>query len=204
MSETANNPSEAHIDFLKSDFAQSFTQMRHYDGQIFEACKFVMVVYSGVAGVAIGIYKYGLEKEVDLRLPAAAMLLIALVIGLIFLVFVVRNRAYFVKTTRYINEVRSFFYKKGIGGFPNKSQMYTDRTMPRYLNWNGTQIRVAYCVALLNSGLFAVLLYVWEVKAEYLVIACVLSVVIQIAWLCCRLYKEERESKTPPQTESGI
>jgi hypothetical protein len=195
MSEAENNPSEDHIDFLKSDFAQSFTQMRHYDGQIFEACKFVMVVYSGIAGAALGIHKYGLEKKLELSLPAASMLAIALIIGLLFFVFVIRNRTYFVKMVRYINEVRDFFYRKGVGGFPNESQMYTDRTMPRYWDWNSTQIRVAYCIAFLNAGLLAVLLYIIEkVEIGYLMASCLGLAVFQIAWGYCRLKKEERES----------
>lgn len=196
MFEPINNPPDDHTDFLKSDFAQSFTQMRHYDSQIFGACKFVMVVYSGIVGAAIGIYKYGLEKKIDLQLPAAAMLAIAMVIGLLLFVFVIRNRIYFVKMVHYINEVRYFFYTKGVGGFPNESQMYTDWTEPRCLNWTSSQLRVAYCIAFLNSGLLAVLLYIiGKIEIKYFAISCVALIIFQIAWGCCRLHKEDRKSK---------
>lgn len=51
--------------FLERDFNQCFQQMRHYDGQIFEITKFVLLSYSGLIGVALGLYQFSLKERVD-------------------------------------------------------------------------------------------------------------------------------------------
>src|SRR5438874_219365 len=97
--------------FLDRDFNQCFQQMRHYDGQILDICKFAFTGYIAVAGVALALYKYGDDKGIDYSGPAVAILSLAVLFGLLFLGLVVRNRVYFVLVTRYINEHRRFFLK---------------------------------------------------------------------------------------------
>jgi hypothetical protein len=145
--------------FLERDFNQCFEQMRHYDGQIIEIVKFALAAYSTIAGAALVFYRYGLDKNADFRAPALAILVVGLLLGITLLALVARNRAYFVLVTRYINEHRDFFLKDKPLGFPNQTRMYTNWTQPPYFNWRSSQALLLYSLAVLNSGLLGLGLY---------------------------------------------
>src|SRR5213593_4354670 len=95
--------------FLERDFNQCFQQMRHYDAQGVDLCKFAFTAYSAVVGLAFGLFQYGLSQRADFALPAGATMCVGFAFGLCFLAIMVRNRVYFVVVTRYINEHRRFF-----------------------------------------------------------------------------------------------
>src|SRR5713101_4326952 len=82
--------------FLDRDFNQCFQQMRYYDGQIIDICKFAFTGYTAIVGAALSLYKYGSDKGSDFRSPAVAMLAIGLLLGLCLLALMARNRVYFV------------------------------------------------------------------------------------------------------------
>ncbi len=146
--------------FLDRDFNQCFQQMRHYDGQIVDIVKFALTAYATISGAALAFYKYGLDKATDYRAPALAVLIVGLLLGITLLALVTRNRAYFVLVTRYVNEHREFFLRDKPLGFENLTRMYTNRLQPPYFNWRSSQALLLYSLALLNSGLLGLALYI--------------------------------------------
>ncbi len=180
--------------FLERDFNQCFEQMRHYDGQIIEIVKFALTAYSAIAGAALAIYKYGLDKSADYRPPALAIVAVGLLLGITLLALVTRNRTYFVLVTRYINEHREFFLKAKPLGFPNATRMYTNPAQPPYFNWRSSQELLLYSLALLNSGLLGLGLYFlfdkssqkWCVVGIGTAALLVIQVSIAIAYLLSR------------------
>ena len=44
--------------FLERDFNQCFAQMRHYDSQIWNVCRFAFTAYIAILGTAISMYQY--------------------------------------------------------------------------------------------------------------------------------------------------
>lgn len=142
--------------FLGRDFSQCFQQMRHYDGQIVDICKFSFTGYLAVVGAALAVYKYGVDKSIDYTLPAVAVLCLAAVFGFILLGLVVRNRVYFVVVARYVNEHRWFFLKDKPLGFANESRMFRNPAQPPYFSWLSSQSWLTYMMTLLNAAMLAI------------------------------------------------
>ena len=143
--------------FLDSDFTQCFQQLRYYDGQIVDICKFSFTGYLAVIGAVLALYKYGLDSKppVDFTLPATAVLFLAAVIGFIMLGLIVRNRVYFVLMARYVNEQRGLFLRGEPLGFRNTSRMWTDPKQPPYFSPGSSQSFMIYMVSLLNASMLA-------------------------------------------------
>ena len=109
------------LKFLDRDFNQCFQQMRHYDAQIFDILKFMFTTYAALFGIALGLYQYQVQGRTNLSLPIIVVLGVGLVMGLFLFGLALRNRAYYVKVARYINEQRDLFFKHIPFGFSNKS-----------------------------------------------------------------------------------
>lgn len=152
---------KAGVEFLRVDFSECFQQMRHLDEQIINLCKFAFFAYSGITASALGLYKFGVEKEVDLRGAASIIVGIGLIVGLFLFWLAMRNRVYFVRVTRYINEVRALFFKHRPMDFKNKTGIYTDWRKPAFYNWSSSQLWFCYMVAFLNAVLLGSLLYMY-------------------------------------------
>lgn len=146
--------------FLERDFNQCFQQMRHYDAQIVEIVKFGFTAYGAIAGAALALYRYGLDKGIDFRPAALAIVLVGLPLGLTLLALATRNRSYFVLVTRYVNEHRHLFLNGEPLGFENGTGMYVDRERPAYFHWTSSQSLLLGTLAILNSGLLGLGLYV--------------------------------------------
>ena len=157
--ESKNYEAEA-LKFLENDFNQCFQQMRHYDSQITDLLKFIFTAYTALIGLAIGLYKYGLEKAIDFSSAAVASLSVGLIIGIFMFGVIIRNRVYFVQVARYVNEQREFYFKHKPVSFQNKSGMYTNSNQPPFYNWRSSQSWLSYISAALNSTLLAVIIYI--------------------------------------------
>ncbi len=152
-SETATQKSAEAIKFLERDFSLCFEQMRHYYDEVVDICKFACTGYITVVGAALALYKYGVEKGINYSVPAAAILALAALCGFMLLGLVVRNRHYFVQTTRYINEHRRLFLEDKPLGFANVSGMYVDPTSPPYFNPCSSHAWLIYLLAALHAGM---------------------------------------------------
>jgi len=198
-----NKEKEA-LKFLERDFNQCFGQMRHYDSQIIEICRFSFIAYSGLTGIALGLYKFGIEKQIDLRMPISTSIIIGLIIGLLMYALAIRNRVYFVQVARYINEQRDLFFKEKPMNFKNKSRMYTDCRQPPYFNWRSSQAWIFYIIAMLNGTLLSVILFIsinksyrfWLMLIGFIILLS-LQLIIGIKYL------ESRENKSAEKAVFG-
>lgn len=148
------------LKFLERDFNQCFQQTRHYDLQLFNILKLVFSGYTAVIGIALGLYQFGLEKGINISLPAKAILSIGFLFGLLLFSLAIRYRIYFVQVTRYLNEQRGLFFKYRPLGFENKSIMYTDYLQPPFFNWRSSHSWLTYIIAILNSTMLGILLFI--------------------------------------------
>lgn len=184
--------------FLDRDFNQCFQQMRHYDGQTLDIYKFSFTGYIAVIGSALALFKYGVDKNIDYTIPSATILVVALLVGLLLLALVARNRVYFVLVTRYVNEHRRHFLMQKPGGFTNETRMYTNAAQPPYFSWRSSQAFVLYLMAILNASLLGIALAlllsngcldcVWPVACSTALLAAQLA--------CAILYLRSRENKS--------
>jgi hypothetical protein len=191
------------IKFLERDFNQCFQQIRHYDVQLFDIVKFVFTGYITLIGIAFGIYRYGIEKNLDIILPAKSILIIGYVLGVLLMSIVVRNRVYFVVLNRYINEQRHMFLKVKPFGFENRSKMYDDYTQPPFFNWRSSHSWFLYIIASLNSTLLAAFIFITikNNKWIYIMVMFFISSISQLA--IGIIYLKTREKKTASEAVFG-
>lgn len=196
-----NNKDKAAIDFLLSDFSQSFQHLRHYDNRTHDVCKFMFTAYTALVGASFVLYKYAATKEIDLGLPIIAVLSIALVLGVFMFSIVIRNRVYFTIVTRYVNSIRKHFLDLKPSGFQNITGMYTSTDKPPFFNYRSSDAWFSYIIAILNSTLVASIIYFLFVKNKYrfllivssILIAVTFQLLIAITYLCSREKKEKAE-----------
>jgi len=197
MSEVIDNKEKEALKFLERDFNQCFQQMRHHDAQIFDILKFMFAAYTVLIGVALGLFKSGIQ--VNLTIPIIISLIIGLILGIFMFYLVLINRSYYVRATRYINEQRKLFLALKPFGFENISRMYTNPKQP-YFSRESSQIWLAYIIGALNSTLLGVLLFIIFVTRSYqwlLVIAG--SLVLLIAQVAITIaYLKSQENKSDP------
>lgn len=168
--------------------------MRYYDGQIIDICKFAFTDYAAIVGAALTLYKYGADKGADFRAPAVSLLAIGLLLGVCLLALMARNRVYFVVVTRYVNEQRQHFLTQKPLGFENKSRIFADPTEPPFFDWRSSQALLLYVLALMNSGLLAIALYLlcssvpcrWTILISASLLFLVAELVSTIAYLISR------------------
>lgn len=192
-----SDPKDNAFSLLNSDFAQCFQQMRHYDGQILDLLKFSFTGYTALAGIALGVYKFGIEKNVNLTLPIAVALAIGLILGLLILALMVRNRAYFVPLARYVNQIRGMAFALKPLDFENITKMYVSYKKPPFFHWRSSQAWMIYIVSILNAALLGILLYVSGITVAtdlLMLLICLGLAAIQIIWAA--LYLSSLEGKS--------
>lgn len=146
--------------FLERDFNQCFQQMRYYDSQLWEICKFAFTGYTATIGLSVGLYQFSIDRQVNLFPAAVAVLGVATVLGCFLVALTVRNRVYYVLVTRYVNEHRRHFLEEKPLGFQNATQMYVNPAQPSYFNWYSSQSWFLYTIAVLNSVLVGLLTFI--------------------------------------------
>lgn len=191
--------------FLDRDFSQCFEQMRYYDGQIIDICKFAFTGYTAIVGAALTLYKYGTDKGIDFRAPAVAILAIGLLLGICLLALMARNRVYFVVVTRYVNEHRQYFLAQKPLGFENQSRMYTNPSQPPFFDWRSSQALLLYILAVLNSGLLAVGLYLLciNVACRWAILIAASTLFLMAELVLTISYLVTREGKSASRTVFG-
>ena len=180
--------------FLERDFNQCFAQLRHYDSQIWNICRFAFTAYIAILGAATGMYQYSNEANFDLISVAMVVLGAGFFLGLLLYGLVVCSRAYYVLVCRYINEHRKLFLEFKPLGFENISGMYVNPAIPSYFNWLSWQSCLCYAIALLNALLAAPLVFYvldgvscrWELTVMFGIIIILIQIVLSIAYLKSR------------------
>ena len=185
------------LNFLDRDFNQCFQQMRHYDGQIFEICKFGFLGYTSLTGTALAAYQFGLKEGHSFQIAIITTLSIATVFGFFLFALGVRNRVYFVQVARYINEQRKLFLAIKPLGFSNQSRLYTDPTQPPFFNWRSSQACFLYLIGSLNGVLVAVLAFVVSPLGTEICRAICSGLCVTVFQLVCGIsYLKSRERKS--------
>jgi len=179
--------------------------MRHYDSTIWDICKFTFAAYTTLIAVAIGLYEYSIDQQVNLIPASIATLSVGVLVGIFMFCLTVRNRVYFVVVARYINEQRQLFFSRKPLGFKNASRMYTNPSQPPFFDWRSSQAWLSYIMAALNSVLLATLVFAARHGHDYRWFACALSFVILFAaqLLVEVCYLRSREDKSASSAVFG-
>jgi len=94
--------------FMKLEYGQCFQHMRHYDDTVKHLVEVLFSIIAGMSVFLAALFTY-LEDATYQNYVTGGILDLLFIVGLIFLVLIVRTRVYFVRVTRQVNTIRNYF-----------------------------------------------------------------------------------------------
>lgn len=204
MKKDSEKENPTHEDFLRADFDQCFSQMRHYDTNLFEMVKFIFTGYAAVIS-AVAALLGSHPRQASTLIGSSGLMFLGGAGGTILLGFLLRNRVYFTAVARFINEIRRQYLQSNPIGVRNEAGFYTDPQCPKVLSPGSSHFILMYFVAMLNAlllGAFVSILYAWfnlqpncNPDFNYLcaIIVTVLVFIIELLWII--LYAKAKDKK---------
>ena len=153
-------------EFLTHDFDQCNEQLRHYDNMSWDITKFSFVEL--LVGITAIWAIFGFAKtpaNADSYLSQNYLKLIPIILGISYIFsllasfLISRNRVYYAKVARYINEHRRFSLELKPMGFSNSSEFYTSLNIPHTFNTWSTHLVSLYVLQLISAILFGGILF---------------------------------------------
>lgn len=192
-------------EFLTQDFNQSYEQLRHYDNMSWDITKFTFIeLLAGIAAVW-AIYGFALNPDSPSSLiKNNYMLLIPSIFGLCYVFSILasfllsRNRVYFSKVAKYLNEHRKFSLSLKPIGFENETNFYTNPKFPPAFDKWSTHLVSLYVIQIVSSVMFSSMIFCmllqWMNKGVLIiaisVIMGILSFILNL-WIYIRYMKEQ-------------
>lgn len=184
------HPTEPPLDYcgqlLIEDFSQSMEMHRHYDSLNWQITKFAFGEILVAIGACWTVFSLEATQAMPLSLKWFVMFLICLaswLFGLLSIYTIVKNRRYFVRTARHINELRHHVLKRKPYGFENMAKFWEDSNYPKVRDWSSTQFISLYMMSVLAmsvgaSTVYALLRYYQITSILWPIIAAILTFVI--------------------------
>lgn len=135
---------------LINDFQQAFYMLRHYDDVNWNLTKFSFGQVLVSLGACWTIFFEANKANASIFLKSYyaiaifILLLLSAAFTLISILGICKNRTYFVKVSRYINEHRRYAINYNEIEFNNISKMWSNPTYPKIIDWGSTQMMCLY------------------------------------------------------------
>lgn len=180
---------------LIEDFSQSLEMHRHYDSLNWQITKFAFGEILVAIGACWTVFTLEPDSISDQNLKWFVMFLICLtswLFGKLSIYTIVKNRSYFVRTARHINELRSHVLQRKPYGFENKAKFWDDSSKPKVRDWFSTQFSSLYMLAALTMAVGFAMIYaieqyyqldniIWPLLAAALTLAFDIAIVTLVA-----------------------
>lgn len=147
---------------MVEDFSQSMEMHRHYDSLNWQITKFTFGEILVAIGACWTVFNWDFAKDTTPNLKWIVMFVIcsaSLVFGIISIFTIVKNRVYFVRTSRHINELRHHVLRRQPYGFMNESNFWENPHYPRVKDYDSTQFLSLYMLIFLNMVMAGALMY---------------------------------------------
>ena len=145
-----NDDSQYPKQLLINDFQQAFYMLRHYDDVNWNLTKFSFGQILVSLGACWTIFFEANKSDVlpllksYYSLGIFILLILSAAFTLISILGICKNRTYFVKVSRYINEHRKFALNNNDIDFVNVSKMWNNPQFPKNLDFGSTQMICLY------------------------------------------------------------
>lgn len=160
--EESIKPTEPPLDycgqFMIEDFSQSMEAHRHYDSMNWQITRFAFGEILVAIGACWTVFNLDMVTNVNSNLKWIIMLIIcvvSLIFGIMAIFTIVKNRVYFVRTARHINELRHHVLSRKPYGFNNDTKFWDNPRYPSVRDYDSTQFVSLYMLVLLNMALAA-------------------------------------------------
>lgn len=201
MEGNKNDDSQYPKQLLINDFQQAFYMLRHYDDVNWNLTKFSFGQILVSLGACWTIF-FEANKSNALSILRSyylvgifVLLVLSAAFTLISILGICKNRTYFVKVSRYINEHRKFALDNSELCFHNVSKMWGNPEIPKNLDWGSTQLICLYllCGCYILEVIFAGVM-VYNMPFTFLkVVSVVLLIVICISICRFSIWKSLKE-----------
>lgn len=180
------------FEFLNQDFTESHNQLRYYGSNIVDSFKFIFTVYISMVGGSITILS--VNTGVNLMLLLKTLLSFTVIFGFFIMWYIIELRKYYVKTSRYINEIRNTHLTALSKEFMNKTGYYIDFNKPAYFSWSSSQVLLIIILSFFNSVTLGILSYVCKIgglTTGGLITLFCLGLHIAFAWFTLHRYDKK-------------
>lgn len=195
-------PTEPPLDycgqFLVNDFTQSMYTHRHYDTLNWQITKFAFGEILVAIGACWSVFNWDLAKETSPNLKWIVMTIIcgaSLLFGFISIFTIVKNRVYFVRTSRHINELRHHVLQRQPYGFNNEANYWENPAYPDVKDYDSTQFLSLYMLIFLNmviAGALAFSALEWcQYESIWLIVLSAFVPLIASVFIIRRVAKEK-------------
>jgi len=195
-SRTTAPPLEYCGQLMVEDFSQSMEMHRHYDSLNWEITKFAFGEILVAIGACWTVFNWDLTKETTPNLKWIVMSIIcgaSLVFGIISIFTIIKNRVYFVRTSRHINELRHHVLQCQPYGFKNDTNFWENPQYPRVKDYTSTQFLSLYMLIFLNMAIagtfmFSILKWCKFDNLLWIVLSALIPMVISviIIWIVAK------------------
>lgn len=150
MNKIDNDKKQHSKQLLINDFQQAFYMLRHYDEVNWNLTKFSFGQILVSLGACWTIFFEANKANASFILKSYyaiaifILLLLSAAFTLISILGICKNRTYFVKVSRYINEHRRYAINYNEIDFNNISKMWSNPAYPQIIDWGSTQMMCLY------------------------------------------------------------
>lgn len=190
------------VQFLSKEYEFACSQMKYYDGAIFDYLKYLFIAYTAIISVVGILEKLGVSGSANYLLASELLLFTGFCIGVIIVIMIMKTRLYFVVVARYANNLRKFFLEKQDKalnpGFKNESHMWADPKIPHYaFSLNSAHTWILIIPIILNAIVFSVLIYLMFMSNVSIVpiTAVVFIIIMAIQIIPLKLYPNSKNVK---------
>lgn len=141
-----DNKADMAKELLVTDFQQALYLHRHYDEMNLKLTNFafgqVLVCFGACWTLIIAMQTYSNNEYLKkwLLWGIFIILILSTAFSLVSILLICKNRSYFVRTCRYINELRDYAINNNAIGFVNASGMWHNPSYPNVRDWKSTQL----------------------------------------------------------------
>lgn len=187
-----DNKAEVAKELLVTDFQQALYLHRHYDEMNLKLTNFAFgqvlvsigacwtLLYAMTTNPKSNLLSYGVPWGIF------GILILSAAFSLMSIMLICKNRRYFVKVCRYMNELRDFAIRNNDFKFANISGMWTNPSLPRVRDWASTQLTsyllivLCYIVESVGSGVTFCFAADFSCKAIISIIIVVVSIIVVV------------------------
>lgn len=150
MDKAEQKDSQLSQQILVNDFQQAFYMLRHYDEVNWNLTKFAFGQILVSLGACWTIFYKSSELSTNKVLQDYSLigmviiLLLSAGFSLMTILAICKNRSYFVRVSRYINEHRHLTFECKKEVFTNISKMWDNPNFPKVKDWCSTQMICLY------------------------------------------------------------
>lgn len=156
-----NRSKQVAKELLVTDFQQALYLHRHYDEMNLKLTNFafgqVIVCFGACWTLLYAMQTNSGNSFLQKWIPWGifGILLLSAAFSLLSILLICKNRSYFVRICRYINELRDYAITNNDFGFANQSKMWHNPKFPNVRDWKSTQLTsffLIWCCYIIESA----------------------------------------------------